>query len=64
MVEGDAWSGKFDHQAVCQTEQAPNKAVTVRKDPFNLSKAVEEDQVKTMGPGSSVRWPAPELERS
>lgn len=46
---------KFDHQAVCQTEQASNKAVAVRKDPFNLSKAVEEDQVKTMGPGSSVR---------
>lgn len=39
-----------------------NKAVSVRKDPFNPSKAVEEDQVKTMGLGSSVRWPAVELE--
>lgn len=32
-----------------------HKAVSVRKDPFNPPKAVEEDQVKTMGLGSSVR---------
>lgn len=55
LTRGDASSGKFDHQAGCQTEQAMNKAVSVRKDPFNPSKAVEEDQVKTMGLGSSVR---------
>lgn len=34
------------------------------RDSFNLGKAVEEDQVKTMGPGSSVRWPAVEAEKA
>ncbi|XP_035520460.1 S phase cyclin A-associated protein in the endoplasmic reticulum isoform X2 [Morone saxatilis] len=40
---------------VSDREQALNKAVSVRRDPFKPSKAVEEDHVKTMGLGSSVR---------
>lgn len=45
-------------ELIVKQRAAFNRSLSARTDPFNRSKAVEEDQVKTMELGSSVRWPA------
>lgn len=61
MFSYETQNGEFDPQAGCQTE---SKSASMKTDSFNPSKAAEEDQVKTMELGSSVKWPVVEVKNS